>query len=175
MAHKLIICGGNGAGKSTLGRMLARQAGWVFRDAEDYYFPDRRDGGPYADPRPREEVVARMQADLLAYPDLAIAAVKGDYGESVECLFTGAVLLSVPKAERLVRVRRRSYGKFGARMLPGGDLHGQEEQFFRMVAARSEQQVTDWLAGMRIPVLHLDGTRPPEENLVQLLRWLAEQ
>lgn len=175
MAHKLIICGGNGAGKSTLGRMLARQAGWVFRDAEDYYFPERREGGAYAAPRSRQEVAARMQADLLTYPDLAVAAVKGDYGEGVERLFTGAVLLSVPKAERLARVRRRSYDQFGERMLPGGDLHGQEEQFFRLVVARSEQQVTDWLATLSIPVLRLDGARPPEENLAQLLRWLAEQ
>ena len=39
------------------------------------------------------------------------------------------------------RVKNRSFQKFGNRMLPGGDLYEQEEEFFEFVKSRLESKM----------------------------------
>lgn len=172
MSVRLMICGGNGAGKSTLGRLLAGRMGCRFMDIEDYYFPEPEADYPYEKVRTRDEVCALLLADLKRYDSLVLASVKGDFGPEIESLFTAAVFVYVPKEVRMNRVRNRSFSKFGARMLPGGDLHERENQFFDLVSQRPEQDGADWLAGTALPSLEVDGTRPPEENAALILRWL---
>lgn len=172
MEERVILCGGNGAGKSTLGRALSRALGWPFFDIETYYFPDTGGDYPYRTARTQEEVQALLLADLRANPHCILAAVKGAYGAEVEALLTCAVLLDVPKAARLERVRRRSYQKFGDRMLPGGDLHDREEQFFRMVEGRSQGDVEAWLEGTGLPVLRLDAAEETPRLAEAVVRFL---
>ena len=48
-------------------------------------------------------------------------------------------MLEVPRDVRLQRVKKRSFQKFGSRMLlGGGDLYEREEKFFRFVECRDE-------------------------------------
>ena len=82
------------------------------------------------------------------------------------------VLVEVPKAIRMERVRSRSHQKFGSRMLPGGDLHEPEEAFFRVVAARAEDYAASWLSMVGCPVLRIDGTRPVEESVALIVAWM---
>lgn len=175
MEERVILCGGNGAGKSTLGRTLARVLGWPFFDIETYYFPETGGNYPYRTGRTREEVEPLLPGDLRATPRCVLAAVKGDYGPEVEGLLTCAVLLDVPKEARLERVRRRSHLKFGDRMLPGGDLHGREEQFFRMVEGRSQGDVEAWLERTGLPALRLDGTEETVRLTEAVVRFLEER
>ena len=67
------------------------------------------------------------------------------------------------------RVKKRSYEKFGDRILPGGDLYEQEEQFFQFAASREENTVEEWIQYLTWPVLKIDGTKPVEENVNFLL------
>ncbi len=41
------------------------------------------------------------------------------------------------------RVKKRSFQKFGNRMLSGGDLYEQEEKFFRLVESRDENIIEE--------------------------------
>ena len=173
MAHRLFLCGGNGAGKSTLGRLLAQKTGWPFFDVEDYYFPCKDGDYAYGHARPREEVEALLLADLKTHDHMIFAAVKGDFALEAMALFTEAVVLCAPRELRLRRVKERSWQRFGQRMLPGGDLHDQEQHFFDMVQRRSDQAVEDALARLTVPILRLDATMPPEQSLEQLLHWLT--
>ena len=165
MQKRIIVCGLNGAGKSTFGKALAKKLGVAFFDIEDFYFPDRREGDPYAASLPREEVAARLLAALKNHAAFVLASVTADYGEEAEACLDRAVFLHVPDGVRMGRVRDRSYAKFGERMLPGGDLYEQEERFFTMAESRTEERITSWLARTALPVVHLDGTAPVEENL----------
>lgn len=169
---RIILCGGNGAGKSTLGRSLAERLGYVFLDVEDFYFPHRDPGEPYQSARSSEEVSALLLEALQRSEACILAAVRGNYGAEVEKMFTRGIFLSVPKELRMERIRRRSFEKFGARMLPGGDLHQSEEAFFTMVEGRTEKDVENWLNSLHIPVLHADGTRPIQENVEYLAALL---
>lgn len=173
MPNRIILCGLNGSGKSTLGKALAASLDWQFLDIENYWFPEKQASYAYETTRTREEVNRLLSADLLRYPDCILASVKGNVGEENVRLFTAAVWLRVPKDIRMRRVYDRSYGKFGDRILPGGDLYEKEKEFFDMVESRREEDVERWLDTLTVPVIPADGTLPIYENVEMLRRMLA--
>ena len=171
---KIIVCGLNGAGKSTFGRALADYLGFVFRDIEDYYFTEQNGDYKYQNVNSAQVVCRLLLADLQKYNDLVLASVTGNYGEAVQAQFTHAVYLRIPEKVRAERVRDRSFQKFGARMLEGGDLYEKEKAFFDMVMARGDDHVLSWLGRMELPILELDGTRPIGENLEKAAAFLGK-
>lgn len=171
MGTGIVVCVLNGVGKSTLGRKLASRLGFYFIDNEDLYFPKVDSGYRYASPRTRREAEELFFRETAAHGEFVLAAVKGDYGDGK--LFQYAVLLEAPKDVRMRRIRRRSFEKFGERMLAGGDLYEREEGFFRLVQGRPEHMAEAWAEGLGCPVLRLDGTRPVSENLEAAINWLS--
>lgn len=121
--------------------------------------------------RVRSERLWQRGLDIIG--DFLFAAVKGDYGQEILKLFRYVVLIEVPRAIRLERVRNRSFQKFGDRMLPGGDLYEQEETFFHMAAGRTKQYVEDWVDSVNCPVIRVDGTKPVEENVEYIMGRLG--
>lgn len=170
----IIVCGLNGSGKSTLGRALAECLGWRFIDNEDLYFPKNDPAHPYADARSRDAVARLLLEAVSAEERFVFASVRGDYGEAVLPYYQAAVLVEVPREERLHRVRARSYGKFGERMLPGRDMYASEQAFFDMVSVRPEDYTRRWLDALNIPVLRVENTKPVEESVAQIMDWLNE-
>lgn len=173
MSQGILLCGLNGSGKSTLGKALAAALGCAFFDIEDYYFPDKSGSYAYQHPVTSGEVERRLLADMLATPRFVLASVRGDYADPIPAQFCAAVVLRVPKALRMARIKARSYQKFGDRMLPGGDLHEQEQRFFDFAASRCEQDVDGWLSTLACPVIPIDGTQPIPVSLEEIVRKLA--
>ncbi len=165
MGIGIVICGLNGAGKSTLGKALAEKLDFYFIDNEKLYFPKTDPGYIYASSRTREDVAKLLYCEIKAHENFVFTSVKADYGEAMYPFFNYVVLIDVPKNVRLQRVKNRSFQKFGDRMLPGGDLHRQEEDFFAFVKSRAENTVEQWVQSLHCPVIHVDGTKPIEENI----------
>lgn len=172
MGTGIIICGLNGAGKSSIGRVLAKELDFHFIDNEDLYFPKTDIHYTYASPRTRKEVERLLFNEIKAHKDFVFASVKGDYGEAIYPFFQYAVLLDVPKDIRLQRVKERSFQKFGSRMMLGGDLYEQEENFFDFVKSRTEHTVEEWLQSLSCPIVRVDGTKPIEENVKFIKEWI---
>lgn len=175
MTDHIVLCGLNGSGKSTLGRALAEISGYVFRDIEDYYFPKNDAANPYAAVRSEAEVAALLLRDLQQYPRMILAAVRANYDDAIPAMLTRAIHIVVPREIRLQRIRERSLRMFGDRALPGGDLHQQEENFFRLIAARTDDHVRKWLDASGLPVTEIDGMLPVDENVRKLLPMLAAE
>ena len=169
----ILICGLNGAGKSTLGKGLAERLGWQFIDNEELYFPKTDEQYTYASPRGKEEVIRLLEEKIEKDRRFVFAAVKGDYGDKLLSLLDCIVVVSAPRERRLARVRERSFQKFGDRILAGGDLGEKENAWFALVESRPEDFVEKWLESVDRPVIHVDGTRPIEENLEYLATVLA--
>ncbi|MBS5874061.1 MAG: AAA family ATPase [Clostridiales bacterium] len=165
MGTGILICGLNGAGKSTLGKALAEKLHFYFIDNEDLYFPKTDPNYMYASPRTREEAKKLLFREIKAHKNFVFASVKGDYGEEIYPFFQYVILIDVPKDIRMERVKNRSFQKFGNRMLPGGDLHEQEEGFFEFVKSRAENTVKEWVQLLSCPIIRIDGTKPIEENI----------
>ena len=117
---RIMICGLNGAGKSTLGKALAEKLHFHFIDIENLYFPKEEPDYIYASPRTREEVEELLLHEMETHENFIFAFVRGDYGKNICSFFQYAVLLEVPRDVRLQRVKKRSFKKFGSRMLLGG-------------------------------------------------------
>ena len=160
----IIICGLNGTGKSTLGKALAEKLHFHFIDIENLYFPKTNPNYIYASPRTRKEVEKLFLHEIKTHKDFILASVKGDYGEDIYSLIQYAILLDVPKNILLKRVKKRSFQKFGNRMLLGGDLYEQEENFFHFVESRDENIVEEWVKSLKCPVIRMDGTKSIDEN-----------
>ena len=174
MCNRIIVCGGNGAGKSTLGKQLAQKLNYKFMDIEDYYFPKTDANYIYSTARSREEVSSLLLEDMKRHKNFILASVKGDYGDEIVSMFTCGVYINMPRDIRLKRVRDRAFGKFGDRMLPGGDLYEREQRFFDMVERRPEQYVEDWLKSLSIPIITIDGTKSVDFNVEVVLRSLVD-
>lgn len=172
MGTGIFICGLNGTGKSTLGKALAEKMRFHFIDNEDLYFPKTAPTYLYASPRTRAEVEKLLLQEIQTHKNFVFSSVKGDYGDAILPFFQYAVLIDVPKNIRIQRVRNRSFQKFGDRMLPGGDLHAQEENFFRLVESRPDNTVEQWIQQLTCPVLRVDGTRPIAENVAFIARQI---
>lgn len=169
MAKGILICGCNGCGKTTLGRALAGRLGVRFLDIEDYFFPHHNPDYPYREARSREEAVALLTADTAGEQPFVLAAVKPDFGPQMESRYLCAVLLSAPGEVRARRLRERSFGRFGERMRPGGDLYEAEEQFFRGAAVLSPEEVARWAEGLACPLIWAESDRPVGEIIGEII------
>lgn len=175
MGMGIVLCGLNGSGKSTLGKVLAEKLNFRFIDNEDLYFPKTDSRYLYAAPRSRQEVEELLLDEIHKCENFIFASVKGNYGNDVIPFFHSIVLVEVPREIRLRRVRERSLRKFGSRMLPGGDLQEQEENFFALVESRPENTVEEWIRSLDqpVPMLRVDGTKPVDENVKIIAEWLG--
>ena len=167
------ICGLNGCGKSTLGKALAERISFHFIDNEYLYFSGHNADEPYANPKTRAEVERLLMDEVNEHPDFVFSAVKGDYGKDIIPMYNYVVVIDVPKEIRTQRVRNRSFQKFGDRMLIGGDLYGQEEAFFEMVASRQDDYIENWLRKVNCPIIRVDGTKPIEENVEYIIHVIG--
>lgn len=172
MGTGIQICGLNGSGKSTLGRALAEITGFHFIDNENLFFAERQGDEPYTNPNPREEAERLLMKEVSEHPDFIFAAVRGDYGKEIIPMYDYVIVIEAPKEIRSRRIRNRSFGKFGNRMLPGGDLCEQEEAFFRMAESRQEDYVENWLSSVKCPVIRIDGTKAVNENAELIIKTI---
>lgn len=169
MPRGIAIVGLNGSGKTTLGRALAEALGYFRIDVEDYYFP--KSDIPYAVARSRDEVEKLMLADIMEHESFVLSSVCADF-IGIEPFYELIVYLEAPKDERMTRIRRRSVDKFGDRVLPGGDMHEQEEKFFAFAASRSPEKIENWIGRAVCPVLRINSCKPIEEIVAEVLKLL---
>lgn len=164
MKNVIIVCGLNGAGKSTMGKTVAEKLNYQFIDIEDIYFPKDNPEYMYLNPRPFEEVERILSNIISEDSNFVLASVKGNFNKDIVSHFKYAVYIETPKETRIERVYKRSYNKFGDRMLEGGDLYEKEKAFFDLVKARDENTVEIWLSSISCPIIRVDGTLPIENN-----------
>ena len=168
----ICICGLNGSGKTTLGSVLAKKLDFYHVDVENYYFSS--DDIAYTSPRDRETVKAEILSDIRTHGHFVLTAVKGDMGAEIVSHYRMVVVLQAPQDIRTERVARRSQERFGARMLPGGDLYEKESRFLRFVAERTEAPIEAWLSTLSCPILRLCGTDPPEQNAAAMIAYMSK-
>ena len=83
---------------------------------------------------------------------------------------------------RLERIKKREYARFGARILPGGDMYEQHRAFLKWASGfdtggtdmRSIAQYDQWQKELRCGILKLDGTLPVETLADAVLTKLSE-
>lgn len=158
MCHGIAIVGANGSGKTTLGSHLADLLGYKHMDAEDYFFEDSEI--PYTNPRAKEKVQELLLADIKRHGQFIITAVNCDFGKEINAMYDYVIYLQAPLKIRLARLKQRSVNKFGSRVLKGGDMYVQEQEFYNFAASRTMDKTDAWLQSIKCPIICVDGTKP---------------
>ena len=175
MARGIILFGGMGVGDTTLGRAVAARLGWPHFDLDDFIW--RWDTGlPFTKTRPRAEKVSMLKEAISHHPHFVMSGSMFSFRREFESCFELAVFLTAPAEVRAERLRKREQGRWGARVLPGGDMYEAEGSIHKDYMACacsydegpeelfSRAQHERWISELPCPVLRLDGTKSVEEN-----------
>lgn len=175
MLRRLGITGASGCGVTTLGAALAERLGAVHIDMDDHFWVAT--DPPYREQREVPERLARIRAEQARTGRWVVSGTLDGWAEPVTGGAELIVFLRVPTEVRLERLRRRERERFGDALLPGGAMHENHREFIEWAAhyedgslpGRNLPRHERWLAGLSIPVLRLDGTRPTAELVEAVL------
>ena len=181
MLSRVGITGASGCGVTTLGAALAERLGAVHVDTDDHYWV--ASDPPYREKRGVPERLARIAAEQALTGRWVLSGTLDRWAEPAVSEAELIVFLEVPTEVRMERLRQRERARFGDSLLPGGAMHDTHREFIEWAAhyedgtlpGRSRPKHERWLAGLRTPVLRLDGTRPTMELVEAVLRFEASR
>jgi adenylate kinase family enzyme len=163
--RRIHITGASGSGTSTLGRAAAEALAYEFIDADDIFWLPTTP--PYLEKRPAGERLDLLARRLDAPRGLVLSGSIVSWGRSVEDAFDLIVYLVVPTEIRLERLRARE-----------SKAHGAVDDAFLQWAARYDGGGLDvrsaalhdkWLSERTCRVLRLDGERPVDELVAEVV------
>ena len=167
---RIRILGAAGSGTSTLGSALAQRLGVSHVDSDSLFWLPT--DPPYSTVRPAEQRLALLLETLPAAGHWVFSGVATEWAAALEPHCDLVVFLRLDHAVRMARLRRREAARFGARILPGGDMAATSAGFFAWAEAydtgsmsRGLRTHEAWLVDQPAPVLRLD-TRAPVRGLV---------
>lgn len=166
--------GAMGVGDTTLGKEVAMRLGFQHFDLDDYHWRWDTDI-PYTIFRSKEERTEHLLHDILQHPYFVMSGSMWSIRKAFEPFFDLAVFMIAPAEIRAERIRFRSIARWGARVLPGGDMY-EASEVYRDYFACARRYDTDiapqacliqheqWVSELPCPVLRVDGTRAIFEN-----------
>lgn len=176
---RIHIVGASGSGATTLGRALAARLAIAYHDSDDFlWLPS---DPAYTRRRPVEQRTALLCHHLAADAHWVFSGSVLGWHSTIEDRFEHIIFLRLDPALRLARLRAREYARFGARILPGGDMAAGHAEFIDWAAqydtgtpeGRSLLAHEAWLADHPAPQLRLDSANPVDHLLEATLAWLA--
>lgn len=168
MQTRILITGASGSGTTTLGRAIALHLGYVFHDADDYYWVPT--DPPFRCKQDRAIRAARLLQAMHEARNTVLAGSIMNWGAALEDSLSLIVFLTVPAEIRVARLREREMRRFGrvdpaflawAAQYDQGNLEG-----------RSLSRHEAWLAKRACPVARIDGDTSTECRLQRVLRVL---
>lgn len=178
MKRVIHIFGASGSGTSTLGQAVAEKTGYAFLDSDDYIWAPT--DPPFTSLRTHAERLPLLQRDMERIGNAVLSGSLVGWGDPLIPRFTLAVRLDTPTPVRMERLRQREYARYGARVLPGGDMYEQSQAFLDWAARyddgvpplRSRALHDLWQQKLSCPLLTLDGAQPVEELAAAVMEKL---
>lgn len=160
----IYIYGASGSGTSTLGRALQTQYQYRHLDTDDYFWMPT--DPPFTMKRPAAERVALLKEDIGKSRKTVVSGSLCGWGDELIPLFDLVIRLAVPTDERIERLKKREFERFGNRICEGGDMHKGHLEFLQWAAEYDDGDVTmrsramhdEWQKLVSCCHLTLDGT-----------------
>ena len=132
---------------------------------------------PYSMVRPAEQRLGLLSRTLPVAGRWVFSGAATVLAAALEPHTDLVVFLRLDRAVRLARLRRREAARFGARILPGGDMAATSAAFIAWAEAydtagpmgRGLLTHEAWIADQPAPVLRLDTSAPVEDLVAAVL------
>ena len=172
---RIHILGAPGSGTSTLGAALAQRLGVPHADSDSLCWLCT--DPPFTTPRPAVERQALLLQTLPVTGSWVFSGSATEWAVPLEPHYDLVVFLRLDPRLRLARLRQREARRFGARILPGGDMAVISAEFIAWAQAydtagslrRGLLMHEAWLADQLAPVLRLDTQTPVAELVAAVL------
>jgi adenylate kinase family enzyme len=180
MLTRIGITGAPGCGVTTLGKTLAERLGAVHIDTDDHYWV--KTDPPYQKKRDLPDRLRSIRAEQARTGRWVVSGTLDNWAETTLGEVELIAFLEAPTEVRMARLRQREQARFGDMLLPGGAMHEIHREFIDWAAqyetgvqgGRSRPRHERWLAGLTVPVLRLDSTRPVDELVRDVLSAAAQ-
>lgn len=168
------ILGASGSGTSSLGRALQENYNYTHLDTDDYYWLPTNP--PFIEKRSTEERLNLMRRDIGKSSQSVISGSLCGWGDALIPLFDLVVRLVVPAEERIFRLKKREYQRFGGRILAGGDMYEEHQKFLQWaseydngdISMRSKAMHDEWQKEISCTQITLDGTLSPQSLMKEI-------
>lgn len=178
MKQVIHIFGASGAGTSTLGKKICEELGFFFMDTDDYFWEPT--DPKYTVKRSFEERLRLMKEDIEKHDQIVISGSLVDWGDELIPLFTLAIRLVTDTDVRIERLRKREKEEFGDRLLPGGDMYQNHQEFLEWAASydtgdvnmRSKAKHDEWQKHLSCKRIVMDGAGDLDANFQCVKREL---
>ncbi len=174
---RIHILGASGSGTSTLGAALARRLGVTHTDADSLYWmpTDPR----FTTPRAAADRQTLLMRTLPVAGHWVFSGAATKWAAPLEPFYDLVVFLRLDSTERMIRLRRREADRYGARILPGGDMAALNAAFIAWAESydtagslrRGLLTHEAWLIDQPAPVLRLDSVRPVADLVTEIVLW----
>ena len=174
--HRVIhIFGASGSGTSSLAKAICDKTGFRLMEVDDYFWMPT--DPPFTNRRNSIERAILMQKDIDAFRNVVIAGSATGWGDFLIPQISLALRLVVPMDIRIDRIKQREFIRFGDRIGHGGDMHNQHQAFLEWASKydeggldiRSKAQHDEWQKKLTCDLLILDGTKPINELVDEVL------
>ncbi len=158
----ILVMGVTGAGKTTVGKLLARQLGWQFLDADDFHPPENIEkmthGIPLTD-ADREPWLAAIHKVLLDYAAknqnvvLACSALKQEYREKLAAGLDLRICYLKGSFEEISSHIEHRTGHFAGEAILAGqfaDLEEPDDALVLNTSAAPEENVSEALTKLHL-------------------------
>lgn len=169
------LTGAAGSGTTSLGRAVADRLGCISVDTDSvYWLPG---DPPFQAKRPPEARMALLTSLLNgASEGWVLSGSLDGWGDPLIPAFDLVVFLTLPPAIRRLRLLAREHARYGARLAPGGAMHGAHRQFIAWAdgyeagdrPGRSLARHEAWLARLPCPVLRLSSEAAVDDLAAQV-------
>ena len=163
MKQRIHIFGASGSGTTTIGKAVSNKLGYKHFDTDTYYwYPTEV---PFTEPRPIDERLQLMQADLSNLDKWVLSGSLDGWGDPLIPLFELVVFVYLPQDERLQRLKIRERERYGDDVDPGGIRYEATEEFIEWAAGydsgllvgRNLARHEKWMERLECPLLKIQN------------------
>ena len=163
MKRHIHIFGASGSGTTTIAREAAQQLDYAHFDSDNYFWLPTEE--PFTAERSSEERIRLMKSDLTDGESWILSGSLSGWGEELLPLFDLVIFVYVNPDERVERLKKREFQRYGARILSGGDHFEASKKFIEWAATydsgsmggRSLKKHLDLLSGLSCEVMRLEN------------------
>lgn len=167
----LNIFGSSGSGSTTLAKKIAREHQFNLIDVDDYLWKKTRI--PFSERYTNQEAKELIQEAISEHEHHVISGSLVGICDDLKPQIDLFLYINLDINLRLKRIHEREVTRFGSRVLEGGDLYSQHQEFLKWVSEydsnseeeRSRRQHLLWLDDVTVPVFKVTEELTMDELL----------